>query len=688
MNNAAHTDQGSMTKSSDQSDADRTVAAAPTARAAPADEPTSASVPRPGPDPLEFVDAGQQLDEFDLLTSLGSGAFARVFLARQRSMQRLVAVKVSADEGTEPQTLAQLDHDNIVRVFDQRRIEHPVRAIRASAATGNVTGASAATGNSTGASAAGTTAGSVQLKLLYMQYVPGGTLHGVLQRVRAAPAAQRSGRLLLDAVDDVLTQRGENRPGGSATRREIAGLTWPQTVAWLGRRLADALDYADRRGILHRDVKPANVLLTAEGIPKLADFNISYARNLEQASPIEYFGGSLSYMSPEHLAACHPGKTDSAKDLDTRSDNYSLGIVLWELLTGTKPFTDERIGGDTTTLDAMIDVRHHGLSEDALATLPVNTPPTLRRVLVGCLDPQPGKRWRSGSELAQQLDLCLDAHASALVDPPPDSWRIRLRPWSILIMELGVVVPNLLAAYFYYTVVKTLVVQRYAPTQTGTWDRVWLGLTAASFAISGLVMLYRRRYLVIVPHGLRRGRSYDEPTMARARTDAVLLGDRVIQVLAASWIGWGVVLGIVVAATIDGIPVRGYATIAGTVAVCAAIAIAYPFFLATLYAIRSLYPTFLPHGEVSDADARRLRRLRARSRAYLAVAAAVPLCGVLLATLVTPDELWSVIVPIRILCVGGIVAFVGVYWVYRMLEDDLDALSRVTSNDPSAISVP
>ncbi|SPZ41225.1 serine/threonine protein kinase [Rhodococcus wratislaviensis] len=86
---------------------------------------------------LDDLEVGQRIDDFDLMTGLGRGAFARVFLARQRSLQRLVAVKISQDRGTEPQTLAQFDHDYIVRVFDQRLL-----------------------------------AGR-DLRLLYMQYVPG-----------------------------------------------------------------------------------------------------------------------------------------------------------------------------------------------------------------------------------------------------------------------------------------------------------------------------------------------------------------------------------------------------------------------------------------------------------------------------------------------------------------------------------
>ncbi|MGK8464389.1 serine/threonine-protein kinase [Nocardia cyriacigeorgica] len=279
---------------------------------------------RAEPANLDELEVGQRIDDFDLMTGLGRGAFARVFLARQRSMQRLVAVKISRDKGTEPQTLAQLDHDYIVRVFDQRVIDGP------------------------------------GLRLLYMQYVPGGTLLTVLERVRDTPAVRRNGQLLLDVIDSVLAGKGEIQPAESPVRAELAKLSWPETVAWLGRRLAQALDYAGGVGVLHRDVKPANVLLTAEGVPKLADFNISFSGSVSGDSPVAYFGGSLAYMSPEQLSVVHPDRPTAAADLDTRSDLYSLAVVLWELLTGRKPFGDENAtGGDRTALDSMLDRRAH-----------------------------------------------------------------------------------------------------------------------------------------------------------------------------------------------------------------------------------------------------------------------------------------------------------------------------------------
>ena len=287
------------------------------------------------------IEVGERVDDFDLLTELGSGAFARVFLARQLSLQRLVAVKISENRGHEPQTLAQLDHDYIVRVFDQRILRDR------------------------------------DWRLLYMQYLPGGT---VLDLGQAIYPGERpppdSGQALLDAVDIALESRGETRPTESIIRAELATLSWPETVAWLGKRLAEALHYANSRGVLHRDIKPANILLASDGTPKLADFNISFARNVSGASPFEYFGGSLSYMSPEQLMACQPGHTTDMASLDTRSDMYSLAVVLFELLTGQKPFDDSaaraaranpgRSVGDVTALDMMLATRAQGISSVAL----------------------------------------------------------------------------------------------------------------------------------------------------------------------------------------------------------------------------------------------------------------------------------------------------------------------------------
>lgn len=608
-------------------------------------------------DPLDRVHIGQRVGDFDLLTGLGSGAFARVFLARQRSMQRLVAVKISADHGTEAQTLAQLDHDYIVRVFDQRLMD----AQRGSGAAAR------------------------RLRLLYMQFLPGGTLLGVLRWVRNTPAAERSGELLLAAVDAAMEEKGEIRPTDSSVRAEIAELSWPETVAWLGRRLAEALGYASTHGVLHRDVKPANVLLTAEAVPKLADFNISFSRNVSGTSPVAYFGGSLSYMSPEQLEACHPGRDRSAADLDTRADIFSLGVVLWELLTGAKPFDDSTAGvgsrGDDTTLEAMLERRNLGVDQVALDRVPPDCPAALRRVLLTCLEPDRENRWATGEVLAKQLDLCLDQRARDLVDPPPGSWRLRLRPWIIPVLVIAIGVPNLLASLYNIQHNQTLIVARMDEDAQRTFLIITGLVNSIGFPLGFLLVAYLSRAVLAVPRGLRKGRRYDAETLRKARSDALLLGERAVVIPFTLWVVAGLTFPLALQLSTGGITANAVIHFLASIVVCGAIAASYPFFLATFYIVRCIYPIFLRHGEISAGDAVRLRALDRRCNGYLAVAASVPLLAVAGVTFLPPADIPQVIVAVRVLCVGGIVAFVAAYLLFRALEADLHALERVVAPD-------
>ncbi|MEC3913774.1 protein kinase domain-containing protein [Nocardia sp. CDC160] len=598
---------------------------------------------RPAPPVLpEGIEIGRRLDDFDLLTDLGGGEHRRMFLARQRSMQRLVAVRVEAGADSDTETVAQLDHQHIVRVFDQRLI--------ADGSTGK------------------------PLRLLYMQYLPGGTAEGVLACLRAETGAV-DGRLLLRAIDSAMEAKGESRPSGSRVRAEIAGMSWPETVAWVGRRLAEALEYGERHGVLHHDIRPGNVLFTAEGVPKLADFALGpgYWGAANPVGAIANRAEALRYRSPEALAAV----VDPAAPLpDTRGDIYSLGLVLWEMLTGTIPFEDDADLSGDEAVTAMLERRLAGPPAAALAALPADTPATLRRVLLECLRPDPVRRWQTGGQLAGQLDLCLDERARDLVDPPPRGPWARLRGWPVPIAALCVGLPNALASWYNIRINKSLIVDELSAVDQHRFEQVALVNNVIAFPLAALLLLWLARRPLTVSYRLARGHEYSPARLARARADTLLIGERAVWIPFAMWVIAGVVWPLALEGAGARLPHHAFWHFFAAQVVCATIALAYPFFLITVYSMRSLYPQLLARGSVGPADRRQLTALARRSNVYLAAAASVPLLGVATMTFVSTADLWLVIVPLRWLSVGGVLAFVLTYGLFRVLEADLRALVR------------
>ncbi|WP_107653819.1 serine/threonine-protein kinase [Nocardia suismassiliense] len=595
---------------------------------------------------LAELDPGQRIDDFDLITDLGSGLLGRVFLARQRSMQRLVAVRLSAGRAAAPHTMAQLDHAHIVRVFDQRVLSTDTTRLGAAAP-----------------------------RLVYMQYLPGGTAVGVLDQRHTGPESD-GGAVLLRAIDTAMAAKGEIRPSDSSVRAEIAALSWPETVAWVGRRLADALDYAEHHGVLHHDIKPANVLFTAEGIPKLADFALreSGPRPVV-ADPAAQADDSLPYQSPEQLARL---LDPAAPAPGTRSDLYALGVLLWEMLSGANPFDDAPRTGESSaeTYARMLDVRRAGITEAALSRLPADTPAALRRVLLDCLHADPEQRWRNGFELAGQLDLCLDARARNLTDPPPASLAYRGRGWLIPFAAVCIGVPNALASWYNIQLNQSLIVDRMSAADQDRFATVGLLNNLIAFPVAALLLIFLTRRPLTIGFRLARGRAYSARTLAKARRDTLLMADWAVLVPFGFWLVAGVIWPLGLALSGVELPPKTFLHFFAAQVVCAAIALAYPFFPIAVYAVRSVYPQLLVRGGIGPGDERQLRKLARRGNFYLGVAASVPLLGVAGATFVDAEDLELVIVPVRMLSVGGILAFVVTYRLFRWLEADLLALAR------------
>jgi len=161
----------------------------------------------------------------------------------------------------------------------------------------------------------------------------------------------------------------------------------PDCAAVVGARVAEALDYIHFEALLHRDVKPANVMVSRQGEVKLMDFGIAKGEDDASLTRAGMLVGSPSYMAPEVLAG---------EDAGPSADVWALGVSLYELLTGEKPFR----GKDAEELFSAIQ---RGKFPHVRALAP-DCPRRLARAVERCLARDPQARFRSAGALARELD--------------------------------------------------------------------------------------------------------------------------------------------------------------------------------------------------------------------------------------------------------------------------------------------
>lgn len=169
------------------------------------------------------------------------------------------------------------------------------------------------------------------------------------------------------ALSKVIAEKGRIPPG--------------DTMAMIGK-CAKALDAAHQAGIIHRDVKPGNILVLDDGSIKVVDFGIARAHGESGLTATGQVMGTVAYVSPEQLYD---------EELSGATDLYSLGIVAYECLAGVKPFTG----------DAPAAVIRAQLQQEP-PPLPENIPGEVVAIVMRCLKKEPGDRWSSGAELAEQ----------------------------------------------------------------------------------------------------------------------------------------------------------------------------------------------------------------------------------------------------------------------------------------------
>ena len=331
---------------------------------------------------------------FQLVEELGQGAFARVFLARQESLAgRLVALKVTLRPTREAERLARLQHTNVVPVYSVHNAP-PVQVI-------------------------------------CMPYLGRRTVADVIRTYRDDNSVREQGGRRTSgtrAARSTNVADSSAAPKSSTTRtaaqpiRVVPGdgpdlIGDPAAVLKVLSQLAAGLAHAHDRGILHLDLKPANVLLPDCGDPMLLDFNLSFDTT---SADRELVGGTVPYMATEQLLDL---RTRGRGQIDARTDLYSLGVMAFEMLTGSVPFPAS--SKDLIDMDGLIEQRRQ--QPPSVRKLNSAVSPAIEAIIHKLLAPEPANRYQSANDLKTDIDRHL-ADLPLLVAREP-SIRERLGKW-------------------------------------------------------------------------------------------------------------------------------------------------------------------------------------------------------------------------------------------------------------------
>jgi serine/threonine protein kinase/tetratricopeptide (TPR) repeat protein len=358
----------------------------------------------------ETITSGRRLGDFEIVREIGRGGMGTVYEARQISLKRSVALKVlHAGFGLEERAVARfhreaeaaarLHHASIVPVF--------------------------ATGKDAG------------VYFYAMELIEGPSLDRLI-------AQQREDRLKAvsnDSPDEASHARRRPPFSGSSETGEVPLPIWSgrciddfQTVARLMAHAADALEHAHAQGVIHRDIKPSNLLLAPDGRLRVGDFGLA---RIDEEPGLTQSGdviGSPSYMSPEQAAGNRP--------LDHRTDVYSLGATLFELLTLRPPFAGKRRD------EVLVKIIHN----EPVLPRRINrcVPLDLETICLKSMEKDPGRRYQTAAEFSHDLHCFLDGRPIAARRPGPAlrAWLgMRRRPVASALAAM-VFVAAALAGYF------------------------------------------------------------------------------------------------------------------------------------------------------------------------------------------------------------------------------------------------
>jgi len=324
-----------------------------------------------------------RLHGFQLVSELGQGGHGRVYLATQPDLaNRPVVLKVIPCRGHEKDSLARLQHTHIVPIYSHSDdLDKDER-------------------------------------VLCMPYYGSVTLQHLLTKLQPVPLAERTGAHILAALDDAEAHRPPTGLPRGPARQLLGRASYAQAIVWMGASLAEALQYAHERNLLHLDLKPSNVLWTTEGQPMLLDFHLARPPIRADGLRPHGLGGTPMWMAPEHEMALHavfqnrpiPG------GIDARADIFAVGLLLHHALGGAVPVPVDK----PPRLDAINSQVSPGLAD------------IVRR----CLARDPNHRYADADALAVDLrrhlsDLPLRGVRNRSLAERWDKWR-RREPYALM----------------------------------------------------------------------------------------------------------------------------------------------------------------------------------------------------------------------------------------------------------------
>ena len=259
------------------------------------------------------------------------------------------------------------------------------------------------------------------MRVVCMPYFGGASLSRVLEVLWAQDHLPVQGKELAEALAavgnpavpaaepaaDNAVAAATTEDAGSDFLANLSKGSYVRAAAWLTSLLADALQHAHERSVLHRDIKPSNVLLGADGQPMLLDFNLSQNLAGRQAQAVATLGGTVAYMAPEHLRALAARDPALVRQVDHRADLYGLGMVLYEMLTGRRPFDQS---ASYSPMPALIEAMavERGQSAPSVRERRADVSWTLESIVGKCLAPDPAQRYQQASHLALDLRRYLE----------------------------------------------------------------------------------------------------------------------------------------------------------------------------------------------------------------------------------------------------------------------------------------